>query len=139
MLALILSLMLAGMPLIPTNAPSCNGADPAIMSAVLNSTTTTGHLNHYTIGITVQNMGTMKQASNLLQSVAVYQDGTKVDQKGLQPLARGGSEMVTYSFDRARSAAPRTTQLRFQLVFHGTAAPGNADCNLNNDAYRLRV
>ena len=139
MQAFLVALLLAGMPLVPTNAPSCAGADPAIVSAIVESTAQVGHLNRYTIGVTVQNMGTMKQASNLLQSVAVFQDGTKVDQKGLQPLARGASQIVMYSFNRSRGAAPRTTHLRFVLTFKGTAVPGNADCDTGNDEFRLAV
>lgn len=126
-------------PLVAMNAPPCSGADPAIISATVQSTTSNGSLNHYVIAITVQNVGAMKQASNLLQSVDVYQDGVKVDQKGLQPLAPAKTQTVTYAFDRAVDAANHSTHLRFVLNFHAVAVPGNADCNTGNNQIRLDV
>jgi subtilase family serine protease len=139
MLALLLSSFFAISPLVAVNAPPCSGADPAIISATVQSTTSNGSLNHYTIAITVQNVGSMKQASNLLQSVDVYQDSGKVDQKGLQPLAPGKTQTVTYAFDRAIEAANHSTHLRFVLDFHAVSVPGNADCNTDNDQFRLDV
>ncbi len=139
MLALLLAPFLFSAPLVAASAPTCAGADPAIIGAAVKSTTQNGSLNHYVIAITVRNLGSMKQASNLLQSVDVFQNGNKVDQKGLQPFKPGTSQTVTYAFDRSTEADAKTTHFRFQLDFHMIAVPGNADCNTGNDTFRLDV
>jgi hypothetical protein len=139
MLALLLALFFPSTPLVALNAPTCTGADPAIVNATVQSTTSNGNLNHYVVAITTQNVGSTKQASNLLQSIDVYQDAVKVDQKGLQPLAAGKSQTVTYAFDRATEAANHSTHLRFALDFHAVAVPGSADCNAGNNQFRLDV
>jgi len=139
MLALLLAPLLFSAPLVAASAPTCSGADPAIISATVQSKTPNGDLNHYVIAITVQNVGSMKQASNLLQSVDIFQDATKVDQKGLQPLAPGKSQTVTYAFDRAMGAAHDSTHFRFSLDMHAASAPSNADCSTSNDTFRLDV
>ena len=85
-LLLPLTLALAA-PLVA--AAPCNGANPAIVGAELQSRTTNGNLNHYVVAVHVKNLGTQGQPSNLLQSVEVLQDGDHVDQKGLPPLRPG--------------------------------------------------
>jgi subtilase family serine protease len=133
MLALLLAPLLFGAPVMAAST-SCTGADPGITKAAVQSTTTNGNLNHYVIAITVQNMGTANQPSNLLQSVNVYQNGDKVDQKGLQPLSPGKSQTVTYAFDRASEARAHTTHFRFMLT-----TPSGSNCSADNDSFRLDV
>ncbi len=70
-------------------AAACSGAEPSIVQAAVRSVAHNGPLNHYTVAVTVTNQGSMRQPGNTLQSVAVYQNGDKVDQKGLQPLRPG--------------------------------------------------
>jgi hypothetical protein len=134
MLALLLAPLLFGAPVIAA-AGSCSGADPGIVSAKVQSMTTNGNLNHYTIAVTVQNMGAGKQPSNLLQSVNVFQNGDKVDQKGLQPFRPGTSQTVTYAFDRSSEARSKTTHFRFML----TTPAGSNNCSTSNDVVRLDV
>jgi hypothetical protein len=119
---------------------SCSGPDPAITGAVVKSQTmSAGGLNTYTIAITVQNVGSKGQPSNLLQSVEVMQNGDHVDQKGLQPLRPGQRQTVLYTFTRSHGAAPHTTRLTFALAQRTSSIPGPQDCNAANDQFRLTV
>ena len=139
MLATFLLLSLLAAPAgAASPAAACSGADPAIVKTALQSSTQNGPLRHLVVAITVSNLSDVKQASNVLQSVAVYQDGNKVDNKGVKPLAAHQLQTVTYTFDRSAQAAPGTTHLRFKLSLEG-ATPANADCNTENDEARLNV
>ncbi|HEY3885838.1 MAG TPA: hypothetical protein VGL62_11555, partial [Vicinamibacterales bacterium] len=80
MLTPLLVALLAGQVQV---AAACSGAQPAIVGAAVRSVTQNGDLNHYVVAITVTNQGSAGQPGNTLQSIAVYQDGDKVDQKGL--------------------------------------------------------
>ncbi len=131
-------LSLFASPVIAASGSTCTGSDPAIVKTALQSSTQNGALAHFVVAITVSNSSDVKQASNVLQSVAVYQDGNKVDNKGVKPLAAHQSTTVTYTFDRSAQAAPGTTHLRFKLSLEG-ATPATADCNTDNDEARLNV
>ncbi|MBV9103713.1 MAG: hypothetical protein JO060_08980 [Candidatus Eremiobacteraeota bacterium] len=120
-------------------AMGCSGADPAITSAAVTSTKQEGGLNAISVGITVQNRGTQGQASDVLQSVLVYQNDVKIDRKGIPPLRPGRSYTATYTFRRSTEANAGTTNLRFHLVMAKPVPPGNEDCDLTNDSYRLKV
>jgi subtilase family serine protease len=133
MLPLLLAAMLGGNVQVAT---TCSAADPAITQATVRSVTDNGEIKHYVVAITVTNLGQAAQAGNLLQSVDVFRDGEKRDQKGLQPLRAGQSQTVTYEFDRAAEARPGSTRLDFKLDLQA-ATPGSADCNASNDAFRL--
>jgi len=113
-------------------------ANPSILSATIQPVTANGGLNHYTIAITVQNQGNVRQPSNLLQSVDVIQDGLRVDRIGLQPLSPKQSQKVTYSFDRSADAGDGTTNLTFTLDFNGRSGT-NIDCGTGNETYTLAV
>jgi hypothetical protein len=128
MLAFILAATLTG--------AAC--ADPSILSAGIQSVTTNGGLNHYTIAITIQNQGDAQQPNNLLQSVDVFQDDQKVDQIGLSPLASKQSQKVTYGFDRAADAGVGTTNLTFTLDFNGRSG-NNLDCPAGNESLAITV
>jgi hypothetical protein len=112
-------------------------ANPSILSAI-QSVSTNGGLNHYTIAITVQNQGSMRQPSNLLQSVDVFQDGSRVDRIGLQPLRPNQMQKVTYGFDRAADAGDGTTHFIFSLDFNGRSGK-NVDCGAGNESFTLAV
>jgi len=113
-------------------------ANPSIVSARIQSVTTNGGLNHYTIAITVQNQGSVRQPGNLLQSVDVFQDGLRVDRIGLQPLSPKQSQKVTYSFDRAADAGNGTTNLTLTLDFNGRSGK-NVDCEAGIETVTLAV
>ena len=118
-------------------ALACAIADPAIVSAHAAPPVQNGALWHYTITINVKNLGPKGQGSNVLQSVDVFQNGTKVDAKSVPPLAPGKAFPAVYAFDRADGAAPNTTRFLFKLDIHSPA--GAPDCNAANDLYRLVV
>lgn len=117
---------------------ACSGADPAITQAGVRSVTSGGDLRYHTVAVTVTNLGSAGQRANLLQSVDVYQDGDKVDQKGIPPLGPGQSKTVTYTFKRSDEARRKSTRLDFRMNVHSTV-PGSADCNTGNDHFRLNA
>jgi archaellum component FlaG (FlaF/FlaG flagellin family) len=112
--------------------------DPAITHAVSNQLGSNGNLNTYDVAITVKNTGSSAEPSSLLQSVLVYQDATKVDQKGTPPLSAGGTATVHYRLQRSSEARPGSTHLRFSIVVHD---PHGAvtDCSTANTTYRINV
>src|SRR5437870_1558537 len=128
MLALMLATALAG--------GSC--ANPSIVSTGNQSVTTSGALKHYTIAITVQNIGNARQPSNLLQSIDVLQDGQRTGRIGLQPLRPHQSQKVTYSFDRSADAGDFTTELTFTLDYNGRSGR-NVDCHAGNQTTTISV
>jgi hypothetical protein len=128
MLALLLASVVA--------TTSC--ANPSIMSARVASATMNGTLHHYTIAIVVKNIGDLRQPGNLLQSLDVLQDGQRVGKIGLQPLAPGQSQQVTYSFDRSPDAGVGTTVLLFKLDFNGSSG-STTSCHAGKEAFSLTV
>ena len=95
-------------------------------------------VKHYTIAITVANQGGVKQPSDLLESVDVFQAGQRVDRIGLQPLGPKQSQTVTYSFDRSAEAGDGTTDLIFTLDFNGRTG-NDVDCRTGREALRITV
>jgi hypothetical protein len=128
MLAFILAAALNGAP--------C--ANPSILSARVQSVRTNDGLNHYTIGITVQNQGDVRQPSNLLQSVDVFQNRQKVGQISLKPFGPKQLQNVTYSFDRSADAGVGTTYLTFTLDFNGRSGH-NVDCSAGTETFKITV
>jgi archaellum component FlaG (FlaF/FlaG flagellin family) len=122
-------------PLLAMTSSAC--AAPAIAGAVAHELGTNGDLNTYDVAITVKNMGAT-EPSSMLQSVQVFQDATKVDQKGTPPLAAGASATVHYRLQRSSEARPGSTHLRFSLVMHDPHRPV-ADCSGANATYRINV
>ncbi|HEY7993308.1 MAG TPA: hypothetical protein VID24_03825 [Candidatus Eremiobacteraceae bacterium] len=128
MIALMSSVLIA--------AAAC--ANPSIVSTAVQSVTTdSGGLNHYTIGVTVQNLGTVRQPSDLLQSIVVEQDGERVDVIGLLPLRPRQTQHVTYSFVRSAEAGTGTTSFSFALELNKTGA--NADCHAGVERSTLDI
>ena len=120
-------------------AMTCSGADPAIASASVTGTKPQGGLNNISVGIRVVNRGGRAQASDVLQSVQVYQNDVKVDRKGIPPLRPGQSYTATYTFQRSTEANAGTTNLRFHLTVSKPSPADGADCDSSNDTYRLKV
>jgi hypothetical protein len=133
----MLDVLLAALsiPLLAMSSNAC--AAPAITGAVANQLGSNGNLTTYDVAITVKNTGAA-EPSSLLQSVQVFQDATKVDQKGTPPLPAGGATTVHYRLQRSSEARPGTTHLRFALVLHD---PHSAitECSGTNGTYRINV
>lgn len=139
----VLSVLLVGAclilsrPAVVAAAVSCAGADPAIVSATVQSTNTGGGINRYSLAIRVANLGSAKQPSNLLQSVDIYENGIKLDTKGLPPLRPRQSYSFVYVYQRSADAGAGTTVLHLNLTVHRPSPTGQQDCNARNDAYTV--
>jgi hypothetical protein len=116
---------------------ACVGADPAIVSAHVKSITADGQVNRYTLNVRVINFGSLKQPSNVLQSVEIYQNGIKLDTKGLPPLRPHQAYSFPYVFQRSIDAGDGTSTLVLKLVMRQPSPPGKQDCNASNDRYSV--
>lgn len=125
---------------LPANAAAagCAGADPAVTSVRVQNVTANGSANRYTLVGTVTNLGNQKQASNVLQFVDIYQEGTRLEDRGVPPLAPGQSYTFSYVWMRALDAGTNTTTFDFRIRMTSPSPAGNHDCNAGNDTYRLR-
>ena len=124
-------------PLLAMTSTTC--ADPAIVGARASTVGNDGSLVSYDVAVTVANVGLGAEPSSLLQSVAVYQDATKVDQVGTPPLRPGGRATVHYRFQRSAQGRPGSTHLRFALVLSNPHGLPVTDCSTANDVYRIDV
>jgi subtilase family serine protease len=126
--------------MLPANAPAatCAGADPAITSVKVANVSANGSLNLYTLVGTVTNLGSQRQASNVLQFVDIYTNGQRVNDRGIPPLAPGQSHTFSYVWQRSTDAGNNTTRMRFSLRFVQPSPPGSQDCNLANDSATIR-
>jgi hypothetical protein len=124
------------LPILAMTSSAC--VSPGITSAVANELGSNGNLTTYDVAITVKNAGTAAEPSSLLQSVQVFQDATKVDQKGTPPLPAGGSATVHYRLQRSSDARPGSTHLRFALVMRDPHGPVTS-CSTANSTYRVNV
>jgi hypothetical protein len=115
-----------------TVASGCGA--PVITNAGIQSTSTSGDLRFTRVAVTVVNRGA-SQPSSMLQSVNVYQNGSKVDQKSVPPLRAGASKTVTYTFKRSAEANDDTTRLRVQLVGHDA----HGSCSTAGSPVRITV
>jgi hypothetical protein len=134
MLDVLLSAL--ALPLLAMTSTAC--ADPAIASAVASQVGDNGDLTTYDVAVTVKNAGRAAEPSSLLQSIQVFQDATKVDQKGAPPLPAGRSATVHYRFQRSSEAHARSTHLLFKLVMTDPHRR-TAVCSTANDTFRLDV
>jgi hypothetical protein len=113
------------------SAATCPGPDPAITSVKIKSVASSNALNHYTMVGTVTNVGGRKQASNVIQTIAIFDGAAQVDAKGIPPLGVGQSHSFTYVWPRATDAGNGTTIFNFRLK------TPDVDCGVINDTYRL--
>jgi hypothetical protein len=112
----------------------CAGALPAISSVAVDRATQNGELNDYMLRVRVLNRGDVSQAGNVLQSVDIYRNGTKVDQKGVPPLKAGGTYTFLYSFQRNSDAGDGSTKFTFRLD------PRTSNgCDSSGDRYNVSV
>ncbi|GAC1499272.1 MAG: hypothetical protein NVS1B14_02690 [Vulcanimicrobiaceae bacterium] len=117
---------------------ACSGADPAIVSVVVQNRSTDGALNVFHIKGRVVNLGRAKQASNVLQFVGIYETDIRRDVRSVPPLKPGASFAFTYDYPRALTAGSGTTDLIFRLYFRQPNPPGRQDCDLGNDRSALQ-
>jgi hypothetical protein len=98
-------------------AAACMGSMPSITHVGVQSTSSSGGLNRYRIVITVENLGSMSQPSNVVQTVDIYdaQAGTKLDARGIPPIGVGGTQHAYYDWMRSSDAAARSSTLLFRL------------------------
>ena len=115
---------------------ACAGADPAIVSVAVHRVVPLGALNRYELAGRVVNMGRAAQAGNVLQFVDIYQNGVKINERGIPPLKPGQSYTFSYASERSRQAGNGTTTLWFQLAVPA-GARASQNCNPNNDRVKL--
>ena len=118
-------------------AAGCAGADPAITSVRVQNVSGNGSLNHYTLVGKVTNLGNQGQASSVLQFVDIYQNGTRLEDRGVPPLAQGQSYTFSYDWQRASDAGTGTTTMHFSLRMTSPSPPGSQDCNTGNDTFNV--
>jgi hypothetical protein len=124
-------------PILAMTSGACAG--PTITHAVASEVGSNGNLTTYDVAIRVTNAGSAAEPSSLLQSVEVFQDATKVDQKGTPPLAAGASATVHYRFSRSSEAEARSTHLHFTLKLSDPHGTPFAHCSSGTNSYRLDI
>jgi hypothetical protein len=128
--------ILAQAPVLAT-AATCAGADLAMTSVSVQSVTKTRFLNEYRVVGTVTNVGGAMQGSNVLQFVDINQYGSRLDDRGVPPLAPGQSYSVAYVWNRSVDAGNWTTPLSFHLRGVAPLPVSLNDCNPANDRYDI--
>jgi hypothetical protein len=129
----VLAALLVAAAALPAGA-ACRPGDVSIVSATPDGARSDGSLDDVRVTVVVRNEGGSVQSGNTLQSVDIYQAGSRVGAKGIPPLRPGQSYAFTYTFQRSPEAAPGTTQLLFRLVGDN---PAGAACV--NAAQRIRL
>jgi hypothetical protein len=122
--------MILLLPPTAVSAAGCQVSDPQITGVVVKSVETVGNVDRYHLSGKVVNMGASAQASNLLQSVDIFDAEDKMDTKSIPPLKPGESFTFTYTSTRSSEAGKGTTVLGFQL---DPISP----CSVGNDRYTL--
>jgi hypothetical protein len=97
------------------SAATCPGADPEITSVVVKAVQPAGSVTHYVLSGAVTNLGASPQASNLLQSVDIFEADDRLDTKSIPPLHAGESYTFKYVVTRSSDAGKGSTMLGFQL------------------------
>ncbi len=130
--ALLLAALLA------QNSPmaGCAAGSLSVTSVTVASVTQNGAINHYQLRVSVTNRGA-SQAGNVLQSIDIFRNGTKADQKGVPPLKAGAGYSFLYPYDRNSDAGDGTTS----FVFRPEAQqPGGGEaCYGAGQGYRFSV
>jgi hypothetical protein len=106
-------------------------------SVSVHSVTKTRFLNEYRVVGTVTNVGGAMQGSNVLQFVDINQYGSRLDDRGVPPLAPGQSYSVAYVWNRSVDAGNWTTPLSFHLRGVAPLPVSLNDCNPANDRYDI--
>lgn len=105
---------------------TCSATDLSVASARVVNVTKNNGLNHYTIAVTVKNVGA-GQPGNALQFVDIYKNGEKKDARGVPPLGSGQAYTFDYGYDRSSMAGDGTIALDFQVD-----PRSGRDCNPNS-------
>ncbi|HTV73920.1 MAG TPA: hypothetical protein VME66_09475 [Candidatus Acidoferrales bacterium] len=124
------ALLIAQSPIVMAQA--CPDSAPTIESATVANVQDNGSLKTYIVEGTVVNPSDQSEAGNVLQSVDVLQDGQKVNEIGIPPLAAGQSYEFHQTVVRSAEAGNKTTRLTFQLRVH---SPQSCAANV----YHLQV
>jgi hypothetical protein len=96
-------------------ATTCSGGGIAVVAAHASKPDVDqSGVAHYKVGVTVKNKGA-RQPGNALDSVVMYQQDTRTDTKGLQPLAAGATQTVWFSFIRNADTEAGSTNLKFGI------------------------
>ncbi|MHB8147113.1 MAG: hypothetical protein ACYDGM_07650 [Vulcanimicrobiaceae bacterium] len=132
------ALLLAAQTAVASASAACPGPDPAIASVAVTSVTREGSLNRYQLAGKVVNVGGTAQAANVLQFVDIYQNGVKINERGIPPLKPGQSYTFHYASERSDQAGKGTTTLWFKLDVPQTSPAVSQNCNPNNDRFKLR-
>ena len=110
---------------IGATAATCAGPNPMITFVTVRSVTP-GPSNQYHLTGTVVNWGSRRQAPNTLQFVDIYQDGIKLDSKGIPPLDHLQSATFSYTWVRSPDAEQYSTTLDFKMdVVQGSSCTPN--------------
>jgi hypothetical protein len=131
MLRTIIAALILIAPSAVANAASCSGAHAVITSVSVKNVESAGGLNTYHITGTVVNDGSEGQASNVLQSVDIYQGVEKKDTKSIPPLAAGQSYTFDYVAQRSADAGNGTTKMKFQMD------PASGTCGSDSTQYAM--
>jgi hypothetical protein len=120
----ILSLVLVALVQLPIAAyAACDGANPAVTAVTLHGVSRTPYLNLYHVTATVTNLGNQTQSGDVLQFVDVVQYNSRLDDRGIPPLAPGQSYTITYVWPRSSDAGSMTSPLNFRMR---NVAPGQS-------------
>ena len=133
-----IALLLLAQTAVASAATTCSGPDPSIVSAVVQSVARDGGLNRYHLVGRVTNVGRAAQAANTLQFVDIFENGIKLDERGVPALKAGQSYTFAYTSSRSHQAGTGTTRLAFQLDVRHPFPTHMQDCNRANDRYTLR-
>ncbi len=107
------------------------------MSAAVANVSSANGLNTYRITGRVRNGGRVKQSSDVLQFVGIYEDDMRRDVRSVPPLKPNGVFTFAYDYARSVAAGAGTTSLTLRLYFRHPVPPGREDCNLDNDSRTL--
>jgi len=115
---------------------TCAAPQVQIASVTSQLTGDVNAVNHYALRVVVANRGATRQPSDVLQSVSIYQDGSKVGEKGVPPLGARGSYTFDQPFQRSDQANTGTTNFAFRL--HPDRNAGAA-CYGEGNRFRITV
>jgi len=111
---------------IGATAATCAGPNPMITIVTVQNVKPGPSLTQYHLTGTVVNWGSRKQESNTLQFVDIYQDGVKLDSKGIPPLDHLQSATFSYTRFRSPDAEEYSTTLDFKMdIVQGSSCTPN--------------
>jgi len=131
-----MSVLLLAALLTQNGMASCAADSLVVSSVAVANVAQNGAVNHYQLRVTVANHGA-SQGGNVLQSIDIFRNGTKADQKGVPPLKAGASYSFLYPYDRNSDAGDGTTSFVFRTE---AQQPGGGEvCYGSREGYRFSV